>query len=114
MPPMSVQEFIQHIAAEVSRSVSAAGPKMYKVVSPSPSGPVEETVSLPQCLTDLKETLKIVVAQNTAIIQQNAQLIELQKQYGHVATALVGEMEATRKVWRHKRRRAEEDEEDDD
>ena len=112
MAGMSIQEFINAIAKDVAAQVAAAPPKIYDVTRNSPKGPVLQKTSLPQVIAELTDAMKIVAAQQIVLAQQNAEMLQVLKQHSNVATALVGELDATRKIWRRKRRRAEDDDED--
>lgn len=123
--PFSVQDFMKALADEVALRLQRQPAKTYDVTRSAPNGTkVAQNVSLPQIIAELTDAMKIVMSQNVVLIRQQSDMIQLYKiqsdltakhnellsQHHDCTTALVGELEDTRKTWRRRQRKDEDDE----
>lgn len=116
---MTVQEFIAQlsvaVATEVLQKSASAPPKLYAVKRKDAEGrQVQVQVQLPQVIAELTDVMQIVLKQNDALIQQNVAKAKQLDMLTNVMTALIGELEAHRKVGKAMLKQARKSEDDDD
>ena len=119
MPPLSVEDFIRAIGADVAARIANQPVHVYNVVRSvadvsGQTKQVKQQTSLPQAMVELTDILRLVATQQSILIQQaGEQRRELVKLHD-VSITLISEIEAIQKALKRKKKREPDEDEDEE